>query len=256
MKNPMLKPCLPVLSLLAIASAAMSYASTPSPNITVTLSVKRAALAVKQSYSISAATNDSAGVKWGVTGGSLSTATSLTGVNVIYTAPISAGIFTIRATSVSNTSKSASMTVYVTDLTGVATYHNDLQRDGANLHEVALSPATVNASTFGKLFSCAVDGAIYAQPLWMPNMSVGGVKHNVVFAATQNDSLYAFDADAKPCAQLWQASLVDTHHGGSAGEVSVPSGPSGNLVGSGYGDITPEVGVTCTTLIDPKNGTL
>jgi hypothetical protein len=107
-----------------------------------------------------------------------------------------------------------------------------------------------------RLFSCTVDGAIYTQPLWVANLSVSGVKHNVVFVATQHDSLFAFDADANPCVQLWTVSLIDTNHGGTGGEVTVPSGVPGYLVGQGAGDIRPEVGVTGTPVIDPSSSTL
>jgi hypothetical protein len=78
----------------------------------------------------------------------------------------------------------------------------------------------------------------------------------VVFVATEHDSLYAFDADSSPCVQLWSASLIDAAHGATAGETSVPSGVSGNLVGQGEGDLTPEVGVTGTPVIDPASGLL
>jgi hypothetical protein len=74
--------------------------------------------------------------------------------------------------------------------------------------------------------------------------------------ATQHDSLYALDADASPCVQLWKVSLIDANHGGSSSESAVPSGSSGNLVGGGSGDITPEVGVTGTPVIDPSTNTL
>jgi hypothetical protein len=92
--------------------------------------------------------------------------------------------------------------------------------------------------------------------LWVANLTVNGAKHNVVFVATQHDSLYAFDADASPCATLWTASLIDTSHGGFAGETSVPSGIPGFLVGGTAGDIAPEVGVTGTPVIDPASNTL
>jgi HAD-hyrolase-like len=82
-----------------------------------------------------------------------------------------------------------------------------------------------------------------------------GVKRNVVFVATQHDSLYAFDADASPCVPLWHANLIDSTHGGTAGETSVPSG-SGGLVGSGFGDIAPEVGITGTPVIDLTTNTI
>jgi hypothetical protein len=139
-------------------------------------------------------------------------------------------------------------------LTGVTTYHNDLTRDGANTHEFALTPANVNTSTFGKLFSCAVDGAIYAQPLWISQLTVNGAKHNVVIVATMHDSVYAFDADANasPCAPLWQGKLLDSGHGGGTGEKSV----MGTLVGSSFGDIRPEIGITGTPVIDLGTGTL
>ena len=151
---------------------------------------------------------------------------------------------------------SASFSVSVTSLAGVYTYHNDLARDGVNSQEYALTTSNVNTSTFGKLFSCPVDGAIYTQPLWVANLTINSAKHNVVFVATQHDSLYAFDADAKPCVQLWHTNLIDSAHGGSSGETTVPSGVPGYLVGSGAGDITPEVGVTGTPVIDPTTNTL
>src|SRR5207244_10081693 len=83
-----------------------------------------------------------------------------------------------------------------------------------------------------------------------------GASHNVIFVATQHESLYAFDADATPCMTLWHVNLVDSAHGGSSGETSVLSAGSGALVGSGYGDISPEVGITGTPFIDPTSNTL
>jgi hypothetical protein len=143
-------------------------------------------------------------------------------------------------------------TVGVTESAGVLTYHNDGARDGANTQEYALTTANVKAGSFGKLKACAVDGAIYGQPLWVPNLTVSAAGHNVVFVATQHDGLYAFDADSASCTPLWQVSLVDVAHGGAAGETSVPSA----LLGSGYGDTVPEVGVTSTPVIDPVAGIL
>ncbi|HEY4979352.1 MAG TPA: hypothetical protein VII25_09325, partial [Candidatus Acidoferrum sp.] len=162
------------------------------------------------------------------------------------------------ATSVASPGISAMATFGVTDLLGVFTYHNDLSRDGNNMNEYALTPSSVTTAAFGKLFSCTVDGAIYAQPLWVANIVVGGKKRNVVFVATQHESLYAFDADVNttPCTPLWHVSLIDATHGGSNSETSVPAGPTGGLVGQGDGDITPEVGITGTPVIDPLTNTL
>ncbi|HEV8018288.1 MAG TPA: putative Ig domain-containing protein [Steroidobacteraceae bacterium] len=227
-------------------------------NITVSVSPARAGLTVTQTLTLAATTNDYAGVTRSVSpaGGSFSAATSTSGTNTTFTAPATAGVYTLTATSATNSSVSAALTVGVTDLAGVYTYHHDSARDGANTQEYALTPTNVNTATFGKLFSCTVDGAVYAQPLWVANLTVGGTRHNVIFVATAHDSLYAFDADLSPCQQLWHVSLIDVGHGATAGEVTVPSGPTNHVVGLGSGDITPEVGVIGTPVVDPVSGIL
>ncbi len=167
-------------------------------NISVTLSPKRGGVAVDQQLPFTATvTNDvgPAGVSWKVTaGGTLNGQTTTT----VSFSSASAGVYTITATSIADNTKSASATIGVTDLAGVFTYHNDLSRDGSNPSEYALTTSNVTAATFGKLFSCVADGAIYTQPLWVANLTINGAKHNVVFVATQHESLYAFDADAEP----------------------------------------------------------
>jgi hypothetical protein len=86
----------------------------------------------------------------------------------------------------------------------VYTRSYDTNRSGANLQETILTPANVSATTFGKLFTVHTDGQIYAQPLYVSNLSIGGGKHNVVFVATMLDSIYAIDADTGT--QLWTQS--------------------------------------------------
>jgi hypothetical protein len=229
--------------------------------ITVSVSPKRTALAITQALSLAATTNDPSGVNWSASGTGCSGSSCGTFCvppscsATTYTAPSVAGVYTITATSVSNGAISASLSVAVIGLSGVPTYHNNLSRDGTNTHEFALTRSIVTTATFGKLFSCTTDGAIYAQPLWIPQISIASVKHNVVVVATQHESLYAFDADTAPCTTLWHANLIDSTHGGTSGETSVPSG-IGGLIGSGLGDITPEVGVTGTPVIDPTTQTL
>ena len=164
----------------------------------------------------------------------------------LYTPPAAGGNHTIKATSTVDSTKNATSAVAVTDLAGVLTFHNDQTRAGANTKEFALTTGNVNPTTFGKLFSCAVDGATYTQPLWVPNLSIGGKTRNVIFVATQHDSAYAFDADASPCAQLWKVSLL------ANGETPVPN----NTVGAGFGDIQPEIGVTGTPVIDAASKTM
>ena len=217
--------------------------------------VRGGATTTQQIQLTATVTNDvgGAGVSWTVlSGGTLSNQTA----NTANFSAATVGSYTVTATSKADNTKSASATFAVTNLAGVFTYHNDLARDGSNTSEYALTLMNVNSATFGKLFSCTADGAIYAQPLWVANLTINGAQHNVVFAATQHESLYAFDADASPCVQLWHVNLIDSAHGGTTGETSVPSGPSGHLVGLGYGDITPEVGVTGTPVIDPSTNTL
>jgi hypothetical protein len=193
------------------------------------------------------------GVTWtvdGIPGGNA--AIGMISSGGLYTPPSSPGVHTVTATSVADPSKSASGNLGVTDLAGVFTYHNDPARDGVNPQEYALTKATVTTNTFGKVFSCQVDGAVYAEPLWVSALNIGGSMHNVVYVATQHDSLYALDADTNPCQQLWHVNLIDAAHGGTANESSVCA----NDVGQGFGDIQPEVGVTGTPVIDPATNTL
>jgi hypothetical protein len=218
----------------------------------MSLSPQIAAITLTRTQQFTATVPGGEGVAWMVDG--IANGNSAVGVinaSGLYTAGV-AGTHTIVATSVANSTQTASAIAAVTALPGVYTYHNELARDGANIQEYALTTANVNTVSFGKLASCTVDGAIYAQPLWVANVTLGGVKHNVVFVVTQHDSLFAFDGDASPCTRLWSVSLIDAAHGGTSGETSVPS----TLVGVGRGDIQPEIGVTGTPVIDPSSGIL
>jgi chitodextrinase len=240
------------------ADSSAATASTMASSVSISISPKRAALTTGQTQTFSSTVTGSSdtSVIWSVdtiaSGNATVGTIDATGK---YTPPATAGTHTIAAASVADVTKNATAPVAVTDLTGVTTYHNDLARDGVNTHEFALTTAIVKTATFGRLFSCSVDGAIYAQPLWVANLTIGPAKHNVLIVATQHNSVYAFDADASPCSTLWHANLIDTAHGGTAGEASVASGPGG-LLGSGFGDISPEVGVTGTPVIDPNTNTL
>ena len=122
--------------------------------------------------------------------------------------------------------------------TDVTTYKNDLSRSGQNLSESALTPTTVTSSNFGLLRMLPVDGRVDAQPLYLSQLSVGGGSFNAVFVATEHDSVYAFDSDSG--AVLWQVSLL------AAGES--PSNDHGCI------QVSPEIGVTSTPVIDRTAG--
>src|SRR5262245_50044985 len=122
--------------------------------------------------------------------------------------------------------------------------HYDNPLSGANTQETTLTPATVNPTNFGRLFNYPVDGYVYAQPLYVPNLAVAGGTHNVVFAATEHDSVYAFDADGG--GQLWQRSFIDPANG-------ITSVPQPDVIS---GDIVPEIGITGTPVIDAATNTM
>ena len=127
----------------------------------------------------------------------------------------------------------------------VTTFHNDNARTGANIHESILAPANVNSSSFGKKYSFPVDGQVYAQPLYVPGLTINGGTHNVVFVATEHDSVYAFDADGKQSAPFWHSSFINPSAGITPAISS--AGPEG---------VSPEIGVTGTPVIDLTTGTL
>jgi hypothetical protein len=124
----------------------------------------------------------------------------------------------------------------------MTTQHNDNQRTGANLQETILNTTNVNKASFGKLFSKQVDGQIYAQPLYLSNMNIGGKIRNVVFIATMHNTIYCFDADDSILGPLWSKTL----------DPSVLL-PDTNIGPNPYNDIKIEIGILSTPVISRIN---
>ncbi|MGB6608170.1 MAG: VCBS repeat-containing protein [Acidobacteriaceae bacterium] len=120
----------------------------------------------------------------------------------------------------------------------VTTYHFDIGRTGLNPNETTLTSSNVTSSKFGLLRLLGVDGVVDAQPLYLSNLTAGGQQRNVVFAVTEHDSVYAFDADTG--AQIWKTSVL--------GANETTSGDHG------CSQITPEIGITSTPVIDRTAG--
>ena len=145
----------------------------------------------------------------------------------------------------SETSKAT--TTPPTPYTGVLTYHSDNARTGQNLSETILTPTNVNSQQFGKLQSYPLDGLVYAQPLYVANVTIpGSGSRNLVYVATEHDSVYAFDADGRSSDPLWQKAFINP----AAGITPVPSSslPRGGIASEG--------GITGTPVIDPATGIL
>ena len=162
---------------------------------------------------------------------------------VSFAAAASAGTSSATAQFIATAGKlshNAPITVSVTALQGrdVVTYHYDVARTGLNAAESTLTPANVTSAMFGLLRILPADGLVDAQPLYLSSLQVGAQPHNVVFVATEHDSVYAFDADSG--AQLWKTSIL------GSGETT-----SGD---QGCNQITPEIGITSTPVIDRQAG--
>jgi hypothetical protein len=190
--------------------------------------------------------NSNISVNWSASGdGTIPTCTSGT-TSCVFVAGASTGPATLTATSVANATQSATATITVNPppvagSTPVLTFHNDQFRSGANTTEVLLNTTNVNQNQFGLKYSYAVDGQIYAQPLYVPNLTINGSMHNVVFVATENNIVYAFDADGLSTSALWSRSLGKPHP------------VSGSSTGT---PIYPTLGITSTPVIDPSTNTI
>ncbi len=129
----------------------------------------------------------------------------------------------------------------------VTTYHNDTYRTGSNSQETILTLSNVKMQTFGKRFTFAVQGYVYAQPLYVPGLTIGATVHNVLFVATEHDQVYAFDVNSGQ--QLWHTDFLAA----SSPRYQITPVSSGDV---NCGDLVPEIGITGTPAIDTTAGTM
>ena len=240
-------------SIYAISCGGGNSAVTPPPAPTpasFTLSPASSSIIITQTQQFT--TSSGSSVNWsvnGVAGGNSSVGTiSSSG---LFTAPAKVPAIakiTIGATSLADSTSSASTDATIVSYQGVLTYHNDNGRTGQKTDEQKLSLTTVNSGTFGKLFSVPLDGQVYAQPLYVSHVAIANQGfHNVVFVATEHDSVYAFDADGNTANPLWSVNFTNAGQGVTTIAYTKESGVS---------PIYPEVGITSTPVIDGNTGTL
>jgi PQQ-like domain len=177
-------------------------------------------------------------VSWAASCGSISGAG-------LFTAPASPNTCTITATAASGTAYTAKATDTVVSSTTTAvnytTWKFDNARDGLNSKETMLTPANVNSTNFGQIWSATLDARVWAQPLYMNGVTIGTAKHNVVYVATAYDTVYAIDGDSG--AQLWKKGLL-------------PTGETPASATTLHSSVQPIIGITGTPVIDPATGTL
>jgi centrosomal CEP192-like protein len=192
-------------------------------------------------------TSCDANVIWsvdGVVGGSAASGTvTNTG---LYSPPSASGTHTVTVTS-ADQSQFKNATVYITNYSGTFTHHNDNSRTGQNLNETVLTPTNVNSAQFGKLGSYPTDGDAHASPLYVADVNISAQGfHNMVYVATEHDSIYAFDADGLTSVPLWKVSFINP----AAGITTVPVNDTGFCCNN------QEIGIRGTPVIDQGSGTL
>jgi hypothetical protein len=266
----------PIVAITAVLETDLSIAGSTSvtiipPAVTVSVSPSTANVVIGQTQQFSATVqNSNSGITWevnGVPGGNPALGFGTINLSGLYTAPVTVpNPATVSVTAVLQTnppiSASAGATVVLpSELTGVYSWRSyngaDNSLTGQNAQEIVLTPTSVSSTTgatFGKLFRCAVDpddailSQIFAQPLYVSNVAIPNLgTHNVVYVATEHDSVYAFDADSSSCQVLWHDSFIDP-------TMNVTTVPATDI--TGQTDIVPEIGITGTPAIDASTATL
>ena len=231
------------------SATSTSTTSTPAaPAISVQPANQTVAVGQTATFSVTAAGTAPLSYQWQRGGSAISGATAASYTTPATTSGDNGATFSVTVTNSAGniTSTAATLTVTTTppppatpSATDVTMYHNDVARTGQNLTETTLTQANVNSQTFGLLRNLMVDGKVDAEPLYLSHLTIAGAAHNVVYVATEHDSVYAFDADTG--AQLWKSSLL------GSGETTSDT--------HGCGQVVPEIGITSTPVIDRSAGT-
>jgi Immunoglobulin I-set domain len=252
-------PALPLPGLLSAVFLALTFLGCGSeskmtsgnetepiaPSITSQPMAQTVSAGQSATFDVTATGTSPLSYQWQMNGSAISRATSSTYTTPVTTTANGGEQFRVTVTNAVGTviSNIASLTVNASSSSSaidVVTYHYDNLRTGQNVSEMTLTPSNVNVNSFGKLGEFAVDGLVDAQPLLLSNLTIAGVgTKNVLYAVTENDSIYAFDADSISAAGgnvLWQASAL------LAGET--PSDIHG------CGQVSPQIGITSTPVID------
>ena len=172
-------------------------------------------------------------VTWATTCGSINSSSGL------FAAASTAGRCTVKATALTAPAYTASTTITV-QIINYTTFQGSNAHTGANTREYVLTPANVNSTTFGLAWSMALESGIWSQPLYVNALTINGALHNVVFATTAQDSVYAIDAETGVL--LWHRSFLSTG-------VTAPTGTQ-------MGSTMNPVGIVGTPVIDPASKTM
>ena len=238
-----------VTGSITSSAATLTVTATPitptAPQITTQPANQAVSVGQTATFSVVATGSAPLQYQWQENGSAIAGATGSSYTTAAAASADTGSSFTVVVTNStgSMTSKAATLTVTATVSaaaagTDVMTYKYDVMRTGQNLTESVLTPSNVASATFGKLRNLMVDGLVDAQPLYLSKLTVAGAAHNVLFVATEHDSVYAFDADTGTI--LWQASLI------GAGESTSDD--------RGCSQVTPQIGITSTPVIDRNAG--
>jgi len=223
------------------SSAAVLTVSAIPPSITAQPQNQNVALGATATFTVTATGTAPLSYQWFNGGTEIAGATAASYTTAATTSANNGTIFTVAVSNAggSITSSAAVLTLTATGA-DVLTYHNDILRSGQDLTESVLTTANVTSATFGLLMKLPVDGKVDAQALVVSGYTINGASHNVLLVATENDSVYAFDADSGVI--LWQVSLLGT------GETASDD--------RNCGQVSPLIGVTATPVIDRAAGTV